>query len=109
VVTPEGPLEASDFKAIAKLVDPIIESTGDLNGLLIDAPTFPGWKGFSDQIAHFRFVKDHQRHIAKVAAVTDSSFLRILSTVAGHFTHADVRHFTRANRSQAMAWLEDDA
>ena len=44
IITPEGPLQESDFVSLAKLVDPFIESEGELHGLLIHTKSFPGWK-----------------------------------------------------------------
>jgi hypothetical protein len=47
IVKPEGPLEQKDFEALAGEVDPYIEAQGQLNGLLISAKAFPGWKDFA--------------------------------------------------------------
>ena len=43
LVRPESALDKEDFVQLAELVDPQIEATGDLAGLIIDAPGFPGW------------------------------------------------------------------
>jgi len=45
-VRPESALEKSDFAAMAKAIDPQIDQHGDLAGLIIDAPRFPGWDSF---------------------------------------------------------------
>ena len=37
IVTPDGPLESSDFARLAKKIDPFIEEKGKLNGLMIYA------------------------------------------------------------------------
>src|ERR1700722_1200297 len=71
-VRPKSALDKKDFAELAKAVDPQIEATGDLAGLIIDAPAFPGWDSFGAMVTHFRFVRDHQKHIKKVALVTDS-------------------------------------
>ncbi|MFZ4702667.1 MAG: STAS/SEC14 domain-containing protein [Candidatus Methylumidiphilus sp.] len=55
--------------------------------------SFPGWSDFAALLSHLKFVKNHQQHIAKVAAVTDSGFLSIMPSIASHFVHAQVRHF----------------
>jgi hypothetical protein len=70
---PQASLEQSDFEQLANTVDPYIEETGGLNGLIIDAPTFPGWKSLGAMAAHFRFVRDHHKQIKKVGLVTDSA------------------------------------
>ena len=43
LLRPQGPIQAGDFESIAKLVDPYIEQTGGLRGVMIEAPSFPGW------------------------------------------------------------------
>jgi len=51
-VRPLGPLEAADFENLAAEVDPYIEDAGGLNGLLIEAPTFPGWENLGALLRH---------------------------------------------------------
>ncbi len=108
-MTPEGPLQKADFEKLAEVVDPFIEAGGDLQGLLIDAPTFPGWQSFSDFVSHFKFVKNHERHIRKIAAVSDSGFLSIMPHIVRHFVHADVRHFASDEKGKALAWLSGNS
>ena len=83
-VAPEGPLEAADFEALAGLVDPFIEDSGDLKGLLIDATAFQGWDSFAD-----------------------SSLVTVMASVARPFLHAELRHFAPAERDKALAWLQE--
>ena len=66
-VAPEGPLAAEDFAELMAEVDPYIECTGGLRGLLIETEAFPGWDGFGGLLAHLRFVRDHHRLIRRVA------------------------------------------
>ena len=105
IVTPQGPLEKSDFEMLAREVDPYIKENGGLNGLMIHAKSFPGWHDFAAMVTHFNFVKNHHQRIAKVAAVTDSGFLAILPSIAKHFVHADVRHFDYGDKEKALKWL----
>ncbi len=105
VVTPQGPLEQADFEELAKVVDPYIESHGTLQGLMIYTESFPGWDNFAGLVSHMKFVKDHQQHINKVAAVTDSGFLAALPGIADHFVKAEVRHFDFNDKENAMKWL----
>ncbi len=105
IVAPQGPLEAEDFQALTAEVDPFIESTGGLRGLLIEAEAFPGWDGFSGLTAHLRFVRDHHRLIRRVAVVSDSPILSHLPQLAKHFVAAEVRHFPRTEWSGALDWL----
>jgi hypothetical protein len=104
-VVPEGPLAAEDFKALGAEVDPFIERTGGLRGIMIEAEAFPGWDGFAGLTAHLRFVRDHHRLIQRVAVVSDSAILAHLPQLASHFVAAQVRHFPHAERAAALDWL----
>lgn len=105
VVSPSGPLQASDFEQLTRAVDPYIERNRKLRGLLIHAESFPGWNSFGALLSHFNFVRDHHRKIARVAAVTDSGFLSIAPQVANHFVEAEVKHFAFHDKQAALAWL----
>ena len=109
IVTPRGPLEETDFQALSDVVDPYIESKGKLNGLMIYTETFPGWNDFSGLVSHMKFVKDHQKFISKVAAVTDSGILSIMPGIADHFVKAEIRHFDFDDKDDAMEWLTQDS
>lgn len=105
IVMPEGPLEKTDFEALAKVTDAYIGSNGSLNGLMIYTESFPGWSDFAGLVSHLKFVKEHQQCIEKVAAVTDGGFLAVLPGIADHFVKAEVRHFEYADKENAMNWL----
>ena len=108
ILTPQGPLEKSDFDLLAREVDPYIEEKGSLRGLMVYAKSFPGWNDFGALVSHLRFVKNHERFIRRVAAVSDSAILAIVPQIAGHFIHAEVRHFEFDDRDAALAWLSGD-
>jgi len=103
---PEGALRAEDFVALAGTVDPYIEQHGELNGLMIEAGSFPGWKDFAALVSHLRFVRDHHRRIRRIAVVSDSKLLALAPKLASHFVSAEVRTFDVADRAAALAWLE---
>src|SRR5262245_46605477 len=77
ILRPKGRLEATDFEKVAQEIDPHIEANGKLQGILLDAESFPGWKDFAALVAHLRFVRDHHRKIRKIAVVSDSTFLSV--------------------------------
>ena len=106
IVIPEAPLEAKDFEELNREVDPYIEETGRLKGLMIYAESFPGWDNLAAFLSHIKFVKNHHQKIGKVAAVTDSGFLSILPRVAIHFVRAEIRHFAWHDKEEAIAWLK---
>jgi hypothetical protein len=106
VIKPQGALEANDFHRLAQAVDPYLTEQGALSGLLIEAPSFPGWESFAALIEHFKFVQDHHRKIHRVAAVTDSSFLKVAPKIAAHFVQPEIKVFSSDERARALAWLE---
>jgi hypothetical protein len=105
IVRPEEPLSAADFSALAAEVDPFIEKHGELKGLVICAKAFPGWENIDGAVSHFKFVRDHQSKIAKVAVVTDSDVLALLPRLVSHFVSGEVKHFKSDEETKALAWI----
>lgn len=104
-VRPKSALEESDFENLAKAVDPYIAKTGDLRGIIVDAPEFPGWKSFKDMVVHLRFVRDHHKHVKKVAIVTSSRFGGVAEALGAHFVSAEIRNFSPSELSAAKQWI----
>ena len=102
---PQGALSADDFVQVANEIDPYIERVGGLRGLIIDAAIFPGWDGLGALMSHLRFVKEHHKHIKKVALVTDSVLGGVAKQLASHFVSADIRHFAAADLDIAKEWV----
>lgn len=105
-IRPSGPLARADFEELALLVDPFIETHGDLRGLAIVAERFPGWDSFAALLEHLRFVRGHHQKVRRVAVVSDAVTLTLLPRLASHFVSAEVRHFPYGERNEALAWLE---
>jgi hypothetical protein len=104
-VRPMSALEKSDFVKLAEEVDPYIEASGGLRGLIIVAPAFPGWDGVGALINHVRFVRDHHRRIEKVAVVTDSPIGNLTEHLASHFVSAQIKHFSATGVEGARRWI----
>lgn len=104
-VRPKTPLEQDDFVQLGKTVDSFIEAKGDLVGLIVEAPSFPGWASFGALITHFCFVRDHHKHIKKVALVTDSALGTVGELLAAHFVSADIRRFPAGELDAAEQWV----
>ena len=102
---PKSALAAADFVELARSVDPHIEKTGGLAGLLVEVDAFPGWESLGAMAAHIRFVRDHHRRVKKVALVTDSSIGNIAERLASHFVAAEIKHFPAAQRAAAEKWI----
>jgi hypothetical protein len=107
VITPYGPLQKRDFEQLAKEISPFIAANGKLAGVLIHAKSFPGWESFGALVSHLKFVADHHRQIERIAAVTDSGFLKIVPRIASHFVRAQIKHFEFEEEDRALAWLEE--
>jgi hypothetical protein len=104
-VHPKSAIEQDDFAKIAEAVDPYIEATGGLAGLIIEAPSFPGWKSFGAMVNQFRFVRDHHKRIEKVAVVTDSHFGDVAEHLTSHFVSAEIKHFPAGQTEAATQWI----
>jgi len=102
---PTSSLSADDFAKLAETVDPHIEATGSLRGIVIETPTFPGWDSFKAMLAHLRFVRGHHRRVKKIAVVTDSAFGEVAENLASHFVAAEIRHFPSGELAPAKAWI----
>lgn len=106
MIHPQSSLEAEDFKMLTAFVDPIIERNEKLNGIMISADHFPGWKDLAGFVSHFRFVKDHHKNVKRVAMVGDGAFVTILPEIAKHFVNAEVKHFDHNDKQEALHWLK---
>ncbi len=104
-VQPTTSLEKDDFSQLAKTVDPHIKETGALTGLIIDAPHFPGWENLGAMASHFRFVRDHHKHIQKIGLVTDSALANVAEHLASHFVSAEIKHFPAGELEKAKQWV----
>src|SRR5436190_19463260 len=90
---PKAALEKADFEQLAQTVDPYITGKGNLAGLIIETPGFPGWSSFGALIEHMRFVKNHHRQVKKIALVTDSALGSIAEHLVTHFVAAEIKQF----------------
>jgi hypothetical protein len=76
-----------------------------LAGLIIEAPSFPGWKSFGALVAHLRFVRDHHKFIRKIAVVTDSAMGDLAEHLVSHFVSAEIKHFPGTDIAAAKQWI----
>ena len=104
ILRPSGPLAAGDFTQVAAAVDPFIESHGKLKAFVIEAAHFPGWENFGAAVQHMKFIRDHHKHVAKIAIVTDSPLGSVAEHLGSHFVAAEVRHFPPSQAAEARAW-----
>jgi hypothetical protein len=106
ILSPSGPLEKADFERLAREIDPYIAEKGKLAGLMVCVKSFPGWDSFEALGSHLSFVRDHHRKIGRIAAVTDSGLLGVMTKISKHFISAEAKQFPSDQRMAAMAWVE---
>ena len=102
---PKGSLQKEDFVSLAKTVDPYLEKQGDLAGVIVDAPKFPGWDSLGAMAAHIRFVRDHHKRVKKIAVVTDAKLGDFAEKIGSHFIAATIRHFPAGQAQAAEQWI----
>ena len=105
ILEPDGPLSKDDFVHAAKVIDPYIEKTDQLNGLLIHTKTFPGWESFAALVSHLKFVQEHHRKVSRVALSTDSVISIFAEAIASHFVNAEIKLFSYQELEQAKDWI----
>lgn len=108
LLEPSGPLSTDDFETAAKIIDPYIEDTGQLKGLIIHTKSFPGWDSFAALSSHLIFVKEHHKRMSRVAFSTDSIVGNFAETVGSHFVNAEIKLFSYQELEQAKKWIIAD-
>jgi len=104
-----GALNQNDFKEVSKIVDPFIEKSGKLNGIIINVESFPGWDSFSALMKHIKFVNEHHKKVSKIAFVTDSIVGDFAQHIGSHFVNAKVKHFGFKEFENAKKWIIENA
>jgi len=105
ILEPKERLEAADFEALAREIDPCIAKHGKLPGLMVRAEAFPGWVNLEAFLAHMRFIASHHQKLQRLAVVTDSSLLAELPKFAAHLVQTEVKHFPESAYEDALRWL----
>ena len=108
ILKPNGELSEDDFRSAAKIIDPYIEKSGKLNGIIIQVKSFPGWDSFSALITHLKFVKEHHKKVSHVAFVTDSPIGGFAERIGSHFVNAEIRSFSFGELEDAKHWILGD-
>ncbi|NOR55868.1 MAG: STAS/SEC14 domain-containing protein [Sulfurovum sp.] len=109
ILYPEGALSKEDFERVSESIDPFIEKSGKLNGILIVVENFPGWDSFEAFSSHIKFVKEHHKKVKAVAFVTDSPLGSVSEHVAKHFVSAKIKHFAYLDFEGAKMWIAQEA
>jgi len=105
ILEPQAPLSADDFLLAKAIIDPFIEENGKLNGIIIYTKDFPGYESFGGFIKHMEFIKEHHKHIKKLAFVTDSVVGELGEKLGSHFISAEVKNFEYKELEKAKKWI----
>jgi len=103
---PLGEITSEDFEYLGMLMDPYIERKKDLKGLVIDASLFTGYESFDAFITHFKFVRGHQKHVEKLAILTDSDLVIFGEKLGSVFINAEIKRFKVSDKDKAFEWVE---
>ena len=109
ILEPDGPLSKDDFQSAVDIIDPLIEKSGHLNGLIIHSESFPGWDSFRAMHSHLTFIKEHHKKVPRIAFVTDSVISTLAETIGSHFVSADIKSFDYGNMDKARDWILGNA
>lgn len=107
ILEPTGELEAEDFERVSAELDPYLNASGGLAGLMVVARHFPGWDDLAAFTSHVRFVREHHRRIRRIAVVSDDRILSALPRLAAVFLAAEPRAFPMDQREEALEWLRE--
>ena len=105
ILRPQGELDVADFARVSSRIDPHIEKTGTLEGVMIVARHFPGWDTLSAFFSHLKFVRDRQKNVQKLAIVTNDRLLTVLPRIAKYLAAPEMRHFSMDQETEALEWL----
>jgi len=107
ILEPHGSLSKSDFISAAERLAPYLEIPGAIKGIIIHVKFFPAWDSFAALVAHLKFVKEHHKKVSRVAFSTDAVGADVVSALAEHFAHADIKVFTFKEIELAKAWIDE--
>jgi hypothetical protein len=102
---PHGALSEEDFTQAARIIDPYIEKSGELKGLIIETESYPGWDSFTSLLHHFQFIREHHKKVSRIAFVTHSAIGNVAEKVGSHFVSAEIKHFGYNQKAEALAWI----
>jgi hypothetical protein len=102
IARPKSALDCDDVVKLADAIDPHIEATGGLRGLILEAPAMPGFESLGAMVMHFSFVR--RERIKKIALVTDSR-VGDLEDLASDSVSAEISYFPAGQLEAAKQWI----
>lgn len=107
ILKPEGRLTQSDFETVRGVVDPYVDQTGKLDGVIVYARKFPGRESFKDLSSQLRFSQDQHEKVPRVALVSDTALPGVEEALGEHFSGAQIKTFAFQDLDQAKRWITE--
>jgi hypothetical protein len=105
ILKPRDSLTEDDFETVKGILDPYIDQTGRLDGVIVQARKFPAQESFKELTSHLRFSHDQHEKIPRIAVVSDSAFPNVKKTLSEHFSKADIQTFAFQDFEKAKRWV----
>jgi len=99
-----GKLQEGDIKEITPKIDQIIREKNNIS-IVLNASEFEGWQDLDALVAHFTFVRDHQKKARKLAFVAGKKWQEILVHVLSSMVQPEVKVFHSDELANAHAWV----
>ncbi len=107
VVSVEKPLRVQDFEEVARTVDAVVDSQGQLTGLVVHTRRFPGWQNVAGLVGHIRFVLAHRAKVRRLAIATDSKIATLAPWLERVARGPRVRGFSYGALETAIRWASE--
>lgn len=104
VVEIDQPLGVQDIDALLDVLDPWLRTHRELPGMVLHAPSVPGWENLPALLHHLGFVAGHQRRIRRLALAVGGALPGVGAMVADRVLHPEVRRFAYDESDAATAW-----
>jgi len=101
----DGKISHEEFEALEPMIDAQIEKDGGEICLLLDLTDFEGYEDLHALWEHFVIVKNHHKHVKRVAIIGEEDWERRFAKLAAQFTLADVGYYAPAKMAEAIEWL----
>ncbi len=101
-------LSINNFHTLSQVVDPWIEKNNELHAIIIHTEHFPFWENLGALASHISFVKNHHKHVEKVALVANGILPHIAPALAKVFVKAKIKSFKYNEMYEARDWVKSE-
>ena len=104
---PKDSVSSEDIDSVRQEIDDFLGKGGVLNGILVMAPDFPGWKSLKSLLSHFEFVSDHHDKVGRVAILTEDSAVNTVAPAVDTLVSAELKTFAVDDKEVASEWVRN--